>query len=118
MCLYPASGGTHHDIALLTCLPSLTCKERYSHIVAGYTNPPAHAIDITRSCPWTKWGQATKLREAVYAFTDSPQEAGVLLPMSCLVRLTNYQASLKLHLDKDQFIMIDGWGDNVPITED
>ena len=45
------------------------------------------------------------------------KEALVLLPISCLVRIANYQVSWKLVLDKDQFLMTDSWGDNVPTTE-
>ena len=45
------------------------------------------------------------------------KEALVLLPISYLVRIANYQVSWKLVLDKDQFLMTDSWGDNVPVTE-
>ena len=45
------------------------------------------------------------------------KEALVLLPISYLVRIANYQVSWKLVLDKDQFLMTDSWGDNVPTTE-
>ena len=45
------------------------------------------------------------------------KEALVLLPISYLVRIANYQASWKLVLDKDQFLMTDSWGDTVPVTE-
>ena len=45
------------------------------------------------------------------------KEALVLLPISYLVRIANYQVSWKLVLDKDQFLMTDSWGDNVPATE-
>ena len=45
------------------------------------------------------------------------KEALVLLPISYLVRIANYQVSWKLILDKDQFVVTDSWGDNVPVTE-
>ena len=45
------------------------------------------------------------------------KEALVLLPISYLVRIATYQVSWKLVLDKDQFLMTDSWGDNVPTTE-
>ena len=45
------------------------------------------------------------------------KEALVLLPISFLVRIANYQVSWKLVLDKDQFVMTDSWGDNFPVTE-
>ena len=45
------------------------------------------------------------------------KEALVLLPISYLVRIANYQVSWKLVLDKDQFLMTDAWGDTVPVTE-
>ena len=45
------------------------------------------------------------------------KEALVLLPISYLVRIANYQVSWKLVLDKDQFLMTDSWGDTVPVTE-
>ena len=37
------------------------------------------------------------------------KEALVFLPISCRVRIANYQVSWKLVLDKDHFIMTDGW---------
>ena len=46
------------------------------------------------------------------------KEALVLLPISYLVRIANYQVSWKLVLGKDQFIMTGNWGDNVPVTDD
>ena len=48
------------------------------------------------------------------------KEALVLLPISYLVRIANYQVSWKLVLDKDEFLMTDSWvpwGDNVPVAE-
>ena len=45
------------------------------------------------------------------------KEVLVLLPNSYVVRIANYQVSWKLVLDKDQFLMTDAWGDNVPVTE-
>ena len=45
------------------------------------------------------------------------KEALVLLPISYVVRIANYRVSWKLVLDKDQFLMTDSWGDNVPVTE-
>ena len=45
------------------------------------------------------------------------KEALVLLPISYLVRIANYQVSWKLVLDEDQFLMTDSWGDTVPVTE-
>ena len=45
------------------------------------------------------------------------KEALVLLPISYLVRIANYQVAWKLVLDKDQFLMTDNWGDQVPVTE-
>ena len=45
------------------------------------------------------------------------KEALVLLLISSLVRIANYQVSWKLILEKDQFLMTDSWGDNVPVTK-
>ena len=45
------------------------------------------------------------------------KEALVLLPISYVVRIANYRVSWKLVLDKDQFLMTDSWGDEVPVTE-
>ena len=45
------------------------------------------------------------------------KEALVLLPISYVVRIANYRVFWKLVLDKDQFLMTDSWGDNVPVTE-
>ena len=45
------------------------------------------------------------------------KEALVLLPISYVVRIANYRVSWKLVLDKDQFLMTDSWGDDVPVTE-
>ena len=45
------------------------------------------------------------------------KEALVLLPISNGVRIANYRVSWKLVLDKDQFLMTDSWGDDVPVTE-
>ena len=44
-------------------------------------------------------------------------EAAVLFLISYLVGIFNYQVLWKLHLDKDLFLMLDGWGDQVPATE-
>ena len=49
--------------------------------------------------------------------TVAVKEALVLLPISYLVRIASYQVSRKLVLDKDQFLLTDSWGDNVPVTE-
>ena len=51
------------------------------------------------------------------ASPSSVKEALVLLPISYVVRIANYRVSWKLVLDKDQFLMTDSWGDNVPVTE-
>ena len=45
------------------------------------------------------------------------KEALVLLPVSYVVWIANYRVSWKLVLDKDQFLMTDSWGDEVPVTE-
>ena len=44
-------------------------------------------------------------------------EALVLLPISYVVRIANYRVSWKLVLDKDQFLMTDSSGNDVPVTE-
>ena len=63
----PACGHTHANITYsATCC--LKCKERHNEIVSKYkherhvqrlsqpTQPPIDAVDVTRECPWTKWG--------------------------------------------------------------
>ena len=63
----PFSGHTHAMITYsATCC--LRCKERYNEIfdvfkdqrhqqwLAQPKQPPIDAVDVTRNCPWTKWG--------------------------------------------------------------
>ena len=229
----PLCGHTHATIVYsATCC--LTCKERHNEIVDKHKHqrhvqwlsqpkqPPIDAVDVTRECPWTKWGLLlskflfrmtpaylnaittakeelhakrtgnpngpwgeynprpeerhvvsaivhlgslkAKASDEQYCMLDSGanvlvipwkpgmkgektirtlvgdnkteglivsklythsrvhlivavKEALVLLPISYLVRIANYQVSWKLVLDKDQFLMTDSWGDNVPVPE-
>ena len=63
----PACGHTHATITYsATCC--LKCKERHNEIVDKHKHerhvqmlsqprqPPIEAVDVTRECPWTKWG--------------------------------------------------------------
>ena len=63
----PACGHTHANITYsATCC--LTCKERHNEIMDKHKHerhvkllsqpkqPPIDAVDVTRECPWTKWG--------------------------------------------------------------
>ena len=226
-------GHTHAKI-VYSAVCCTRCKERYNNMVEAYrqqhrihwtvhvTQPPIDAVDITRICPWTKWGLLlsrflfrmtpaylngittaseelnakrrgdpngpfgewnprpegpptaaavvhlgslkAKTSDEYYCMLDSGanvlvvpwkpgmkgektmctlvgenktegliisrlythsrvhlivavKEALVLLPISYVVRIANYSVSWKLVLDKDQFLMTDSWGDDVPVTE-
>ena len=63
----PLCGHTHATITYsATCC--LTCKEKYNRMMNELkcqrhqqwltqpTQPPMEAVDVTRNCPWTKWG--------------------------------------------------------------